>query len=175
MILRAIDVQFPEVAWGASLADVQGLFPGGRLAEEIVEDPDHGQDVRFYRAPRTLVGYPYPVVLTFMFDPGLRGLTVEFPREFDAETGTSSPPGRMVSQSIFAHLKSALLIAFGAPFREDSNLERRGEGEPVVIRSSWSHGTTEVVLEARNRLGSGWVSVRMLDAAQSDGAAVAPG
>jgi hypothetical protein len=154
---------------------VQGLFPGGRLAEEIVEDPGRGQDVCFYRTTRPLVGYPYPVVLTFMFDPGLRGLTVEFPREIDPETGAASPPGRMVSQSIFAHLGAALFIAFGPPIRQDTNAERRTGNEPVVIRSSWTHGTTEVTLEARNRLGSGWVSVRMLDASQSDGALVAPG
>jgi hypothetical protein len=175
MILRAIDAQFPEVAWGASLSDVQGLYPGGRLAEEIVDDPAHGEDVRFYRAVRPLVGYPYPVVLTFLFDPGLRGLTVEFPREVDPETGAASPPGRMVSQSLLAHVKAALHLAFGDPDREDTNADRRTGDEPVIARSTWRHGATEVTLEARSRLGSGWISVRMVDSSRPGEPLAVPG
>ncbi len=94
-ILQALDEQFPSLHWGASEAEVQTLLPGGRLGP----GPNYAVEV-------CLVGYPYPVVLFFEFDPGLTAISVEYPRSFDLATGDMQLPGRMVAESIYRHLSA---------------------------------------------------------------------
>jgi hypothetical protein len=155
-ILQALDEQFPEVRWGASEADVQTAFPGGRV------DPG-----RSYAVEYRLLGYPYPVVLIFTFDRGLSAVTVEYPRSFDLATGDMELPGRMVAESIYRHLTALLIIAFGGaprPMAEPIPAER---GDQVLADHTWSTRESAVRIEFRLQSGLGRVHVEMKAARRS--------
>jgi hypothetical protein len=149
-ILQALDEQFPSVGWGAPPEEVQSLLPGGRLGP--------GSE---YAVEATLVGYPYPVVLFFTFDPGLRGVSVEYPRSFDLATGDMQLPGRMVAESIYRHLSALLIIAFGGAPRPSGDLGAADRGDAVLADHSWTTRESEVRLEFRLVSGLGRVRVEM--------------
>jgi hypothetical protein len=149
-ILQALDEQFPAIAWGASEADVQTAFPGGRA-----------EPGRCYTVEHCLVGYPFPVVLIFTFDRGLTAVAVEYPRSFDLATGDMHLPGRMVAESIYRHLTALLIIAFGGaprPMAEPLPAER---GDQVLADHTWSTPESTVRLEFRLQSGLGRVHVEM--------------
>jgi len=149
-ILQALDEQFPEVRWGASEAEIQTAFPGGRV------DPG-----RSYTVEHRLVGYPYPVVLIFTFDKGLTAVAVEYPRSFDLVTGDMQLPGRMVAESIYRHLSALLIIAFGGaplPVAEPLPAER---GDQVLADHTWTRPESTVRIEFRVQSGMGRVHVEL--------------
>jgi hypothetical protein len=149
-ILQALDEQFPEVSWGASEAEVQTAFPGGRV-----------EPGRSYAVEHCLVGYPYPVVLIFTFDRGLVAIAVEYPRSFDLATGDMQLPGRMVAESIYRHLVALLIIAFGGaprPVAEPIPAER---GDQVLADHTWSTRESTVRIEFRLQSGLGRVHVEL--------------
>ncbi len=148
-ILRALDEQFHEVRWGAPPEEVQTLYPGGRL------DSDGGYTVLF-----PLVGYPYPVLLTFAFAQGLAGITVLYPRSYDMATGDMDLPGRMVAESIYRHLSALLIIAHGGapdPAREPGD----EAGEEVLAVHSWTTRASTVRLEFHLQSGMGRLRVTL--------------
>jgi hypothetical protein len=149
-ILQALDEQFPPLSWGASEAEVQALFPGGRLGPGPV-----------YAVESCLVGYPYPLVLFFTFDPGLSAVEVEYPRSFDLATGEMHLPGRMVAESIYRHLSALLIIAFGGAPRPHEDLRAVDRGDTVLADHSWITRDSAVRLEFRLQSGLGRVHVEM--------------
>jgi hypothetical protein len=149
-ILQALDEQFPELRWGASEADVQAAFPGGRA-----------EPGRSYSVEHCLVGYPFPVVLIFTFDRGLSAVAVEYPRSFDLATGDMQLPGRMVAESIYRHLTALLIIAYGGaprPISEPLPADRRDQ---VLADHTWTTPESTVRLEFRLQSGLGRVHVEM--------------
>jgi len=149
-ILQALDEQFPPLHWGASEAEVQTLLPGGRQGP----GPNYAVEV-------CLVGYPYPVVLFFEFDPGLAAISVEYPRSFDLATGDMQLPGRMVAESIYRHLSALLIIAFGGAPRAAEDLRAADRGDTVLADHSWTTRDSSVRLEFRLQSGLGRVHVEM--------------
>jgi len=149
-ILQTLDEQFPPIHWGASEAEVQTLLPGGRQGP--------GQN---YAVEVCLVGYPYPLVLFFEFDPGLKAISVEYPRSFDLATGDMQLPGRMVAESIYRHLSALLIIAFGGAPRPPEDLRAADRGDTVLADHSWSTRDSSVRLEFRLQSGLGRVHVEM--------------
>lgn len=149
-ILQALDEQFPPLHWGASQSAVQELFPGGR------QGPGPA-----YAVEACLVGYPYPVVLFFTFDPGLARIEVEYPRSFDLVTGDMQLPGRMVAESIYRHLSALLIIAFGGAPRTAEDLTAPDRGDTVLADHSWTTRDSSVRLEFRLQSGLGRVHVEM--------------
>ncbi len=149
-ILQALDEQFPPLQWGASEAEVQTLLPGGRQGP--------GQT---YAVEVCLVGYPYPLVLFFEFDPGLRAISVEYPRSFDLATGDMQLPGRMVAESIYRHLSALLIIAFGGAPQPADDLQAADRGDTVLADHSWSTRDSSVRLQFRLQSGLGRVHVEM--------------
>lgn len=149
-ILQALDEQFPPLEWGASEAEVQTLLPGGRQGP--------GQS---YAVEVCLVGYPYPLVLFFEFDRGLRAISVEYPRSFDLATGDMQLPGRMVAESIYRHLSALLIIAFGGAPQPADDLQAPDRGDTVLADHSWSTRESSVRLQFRLQSGLGRVHVEM--------------
>jgi hypothetical protein len=149
-ILQALDEQFPPIGWGVSAEEIQTLFPGGRLGPGSA-----------YAVEASLVGYPYPVVLFFGFDPGLCEVSVEYPRSFDLVTGDMQLPGRMVAESIYRHLSALLIIAFGGAARSADDLGAPDRGDTVLADHRWTTRGSEVRLEFRLVSGLGRVRVEM--------------
>ncbi len=149
-ILRPLDEQFPEVRWGASEADVQALFPGGRSGPGAT-----------YAVETCLVGYPWPVLLFFGFGPGLSTLAVEYPRTYDLATGDMQLPGRMVAESIYRHLSALLIIAFGGAPQPLGELGAADRGDAVLADHGWTTADTAVRLSFRLQSGLGRVRVEM--------------
>jgi hypothetical protein len=149
-ILQALDEQFPPLQWGASEAAVQELFPGGRQGPGPT-----------YAVEACLVGYPYPVILFFTFDPGLARIEVEYPRTFDLATGDMQLPGRMVAESIYRHLSALLIIAFGGAPRPAGELAAADRGDTVLADQNWTTRESAVRLEFRLQSGLGRVHVEM--------------
>jgi hypothetical protein len=149
-ILQALDEQFPPLHWGASEAEVQALFPGGRQGPGAA-----------YAVESCLVGYPYPLVLFFTFAPGLSAIEVEYPRSFDLATGDMQLPGRMVAESIYRHLSALLIIAFGGAPRPHEDLRAVDRGDTVLADHSWITRDSAVRLEFRLQSGQGRVHVEM--------------
>jgi hypothetical protein len=149
-ILQALDEQFPAVSWGATPADVQTLFPGGRIGPGDA-----------YAVEAQLVGYPYPLVLFFGFDPGLTSLSVEYPRSYDLVTNEMHLPGRMVAESIYRHLSALLIIAFGGAPRVADILGPADRGDAVLADHTWTARDSVVRLEFRLVSGLGRVRVEM--------------
>jgi hypothetical protein len=149
-LLQALDEQFPSVDWGATPEQVQTLFPGGRLGP--------GRD---YAVEATLVGYPYPLVLFFGFDPHLSAVSVEYPRSFDLVTGDMHLPGRMVAESIYRHLSALLIIALGGAPRPSGDLGPSDRGDAVLADHHWTTRDSDVRLEFRLVSGLGRVRVEM--------------
>jgi hypothetical protein len=149
-ILHALDEQFPEVRWGGSAAEVQSLYPGGRI------DPGGS-----YTVLHTLVGYPYPVVLVFEFSGGLEAVSVLYPRSFDLATGDMDLPGRMIAESIYRHMSALLIIAFGGgpdPYAEPATVER---GDQILGDHSWRTRSSTVRLEFHLQSGLARLRVTM--------------
>lgn len=149
-ILKALDDQFPPVSWGATPAEVQTLFPGGRIGPGDA-----------YAVEAQLVGYPYPLVLFFGFGPGLESVSVEYPRSYDLVTGDMHLPGRMVAESIYRHLSALLIIAFGGAPRVAENLGPGDRGDAVLADHTWTTRDARVRLEFRLVSGLGRVRVEM--------------
>jgi hypothetical protein len=149
-ILQALDEQFPEVRWGATEAEIQTAFPGGRV------DPG-----RSYAVEHSLLGYPYPVVLIFTFDGGLTAISVEYPRSFDLATGDMQLPGRMVAESIYRHLSALLIIAYGGAPRPVAEMLLAERGDQVLADHTWSRPESTVRIEFRVQSGLGRVHVEM--------------
>jgi hypothetical protein len=149
-ILQALDEQFPEVRWGASEAEIQTAFPGGRV------DPG-----RSYAVEHRLVGYPYPVVLIFTFDKGLTAVAVEYPRSFDLVTGDMQLPGRMVAESIYRHLSALLIIAFGGAPRPVAEMLPSERGDQVLADHTWTRPESTDRIEFRVQSGMGRVHVEL--------------
>jgi hypothetical protein len=149
-LLQALDKQFPPIDWGATPEQVHSLFPGGRIGP--------GSD---YAVEATLVGYPYPLVLFFGFDPVLSSISVEYPRSFDLVTGDMHLPGRMVAESIYRHLSALLIIAFGGAPRSSEDLGPADRGDAVLADHVWTTRTSDVRLEFRLVSGFGRVRVEM--------------
>lgn len=149
-ILQALDEQFPPLHWGASEAAVQLHFPGGRVGPGPT-----------YTVESCLVGYPYPVVLLFTFDPSLSRIEVEYPRSFDLATGDMQLPGRMVAESIYRHLSALLIIAFGGAPRAREDLAAADRGDTVLADQAWTTRDSAVRLEFRLQSGLGRVHVEM--------------
>ena len=149
-ILQALDEQFPEVRWGATEAEIQTAFPGGRV------DPG-----RAYAVEHSLLGYPYPVVLIFTFDGGLTAISVEYPRSFDLATGDMQLPGRMVAESIYRHLSALLIIAYGGAPRPVAEMLLAERGDQVLADHTWSRPESTVRIEFRVQSGLGRVHVEL--------------
>jgi hypothetical protein len=149
-ILQALDDQFPSIRWGAPEEEIQLAFPGGRRGP----GPQYAVEV-------PLVGYPYPVVLFFAFDPRLSSVTVEYPRSYDLVTGDMQLPGRMVAESIYRHLSALLIIAFGGAPARTEDLHAPERGDTVLADHGWSTEESEVRLEFRLQSGLGRVHVEM--------------
>jgi hypothetical protein len=151
-ILQVLDETLPPIHWGATEGAVRSLLPGGR----------EGPGPR-YAVEACVVGYPFPILLFFSFDPdrGLSAIDVEYPRSFDLASDDMQLPGRMVAESIHRHLSALLIIALGGVPRTPEAPPVAGGNGTVLAEQIWTTRDSTVRLEFRLQSGLGRVRVEM--------------